>query len=220
MERPAYPSDLSDREWQLLEPRLPPKPGGRPITYPTGDRQRHPLRAAHRVFLEWPHTCRRGALCLAPGVGTWQRVHDTLHAMLRQAQGRETSPSAAIIRVKTTEKGGPEATTPRRSYRSRYPGTAAGGAVTGHSGPRRRPVGIRDGPLPSATTSGRRRTAANWWPAQTVAGWTLELVRRPAQQHTFQVLPRRWVGRTFGWLNRQRPTEALCETTETGSTSP
>ena len=56
--------------------------------------------------------------------------------------------------------------------------------------------------------------------AQTVAGWRLELVRRPAQQHTFQVLPRRWVvERTFGWLNRQRRLskdyEALCETTET-----
>ena len=56
--------------------------------------------------------------------------------------------------------------------------------------------------------------------AQTVGGWTLELVRRPAQQHTFQVLPRRWVvERTFGWLNLQRRLskdyEALCETTET-----
>ena len=56
--------------------------------------------------------------------------------------------------------------------------------------------------------------------AQTVGGWTLELVRRPAEQHTFQVLPRRWVvERTFGWLNLQRRLskdyEALCETTET-----
>ena len=55
---------------------------------------------------------------------------------------------------------------------------------------------------------------------RTVCGWTLELVRRPAQQHTFQVLPRRWVvERTFGWLNLQRRLskdyEALCETTET-----
>ena len=41
--------------------------------------------------------------------------------------------------------------------------------------------------------------------AQTVGGWTLELVGRPAQQRTFQVLPRRWVvERTFGWLNLQR----------------
>ncbi|CAI8018259.1 hypothetical protein GBAR_LOCUS11054 [Geodia barretti] len=29
--------------------------------------------------------------------GTWQRVHGVLHAELRQAQGRQASPSAAII---------------------------------------------------------------------------------------------------------------------------
>ena len=35
--------------------------------------------------------------------------------------------------------------------------------------------------------------------ARTVGGWNLELVRRPARQRTFQVLPRRWVvERTFG----------------------
>ena len=53
--------------------------------------------------------------------------------------------------------------------------------------------------------------------ARTVGGWNLELVRRPDQQRTFQVLPRRWVvERTFGWLNLQRRLskdyEALCET--------
>ena len=56
--------------------------------------------------------------------------------------------------------------------------------------------------------------------AQKTAGWSLELVRRPAGQKTFQVLPRRWVvERTFGWLNLQRRLskdyEVLCETTET-----
>jgi len=41
--------------------------------------------------------------------------------------------------------------------------------------------------------------------AKRIGGWTLELVPRPAQQHTFQVLPRRWVvERTFAWLGRQR----------------
>ena len=41
--------------------------------------------------------------------------------------------------------------------------------------------------------------------AQHIGGWKLELVRRRAHQHTFQVLPRRWVvERTFAWLGRQR----------------
>ena len=38
-----------------------------------------------------------------------------------------------------------------------------------------------------------------------VCGWDLELVRRPSGQHTFEVLPRRWVvERTFAWLGRYR----------------
>lgn len=55
--------------------------------------------------------------------------------------------------------------------------------------------------------------------AQRIAGWTLELVPRPTQQHTFQVLPRRWVvERTFAWLGKQRRLskdyEGLPETSE------
>ncbi len=57
------------------------------------------------------------------------------------------------------------------------------------------------------------------WAPKT-GGWSLELVRRPAQQRTFQVLPRRWAAeRTCGWLNLQRRLSkdcgALCETAET-----
>ena len=99
MKRPAYPSDLSG---QLLEPLLPPpKPGGRPITYPRREIVRHPLRAPHwmlphdlpqwRTVFHYFRTWRRD--------GTWQRAHDTLHAMVRQAQGRQASPSAAIIDI-------------------------------------------------------------------------------------------------------------------------
>jgi putative transposase len=55
--------------------------------------------------------------------------------------------------------------------------------------------------------------------AKGISGWALELVPRTAQQHTVQVLPRRWVvERTFAWLGRQRRLskdyEALAETSE------
>ena len=105
MKRPAYPSDLSDREWQLLEPLLPPpKPGGRPITYPRREivnAIRYVLRTGcswrmlphdlppWRIVFHYFRTWRRD--------GAWQRVHGVLHAELRQAQGRQASPSAAII---------------------------------------------------------------------------------------------------------------------------
>ena len=33
MKRAAHPTDLTDHEWQILEPLVPPaKPGGRPAT--------------------------------------------------------------------------------------------------------------------------------------------------------------------------------------------
>ena len=41
--------------------------------------------------------------------GTWERVEETLRARVREAAGREATPSAAIIdsqSVKTTEKEG------------------------------------------------------------------------------------------------------------------
>ena len=117
MNRSTYPTDLNDREWQLLEPLLPPpKPGGRPVKYPrrevvnairyvlrTGCPWRMlphdlpPRRTAFHYFRTW----RRD--------GTWQRAHDTLRSLTRQSEGRRASSSAAIIdsqSVKTAEKGG------------------------------------------------------------------------------------------------------------------
>jgi putative transposase len=117
MDRKTYPSDLTDEQWELIEPLLPPpKPGGRPRT--TEPRQvvngiLYLVRAGcswrmlPRDFPPWPTVhdyywkWRRD--------GIWQQVHQSLYERVRLQAGRQASPSAAIIdsqSVKTASKGG------------------------------------------------------------------------------------------------------------------
>jgi putative transposase len=125
MARPRYPSDLSDAQWALIEPLIPPaKPGGRRRAVDVREvlngifyllREGCTWRALPHDLPAWGtvhYYHRRWRLD-----GTWQRVHDALRAEVRAAARREPSPSAAIIdsqSAKTTEKGGPAATTPAR----------------------------------------------------------------------------------------------------------
>jgi len=56
--------------------------------------------------------------------------------------------------------------------------------------------------------------------AKTLAGWTLQVVKRSDDAAGFKVLPRRWVvERTFGWIGRYRRLskdyEQLTDTSET-----
>ncbi len=128
MERHPYPSDLTDAQWAVLEPLLPPpKPTGRPRVV---DRRElvNAILYVLRTGCPWRHlphdlpkwstvqSCfRRWRLD-----GTWERVHDALREQVRERAGRARAPSAAIVdsqSVKTTEKGGPAATRPaRRSW--------------------------------------------------------------------------------------------------------
>ncbi len=119
------PSDLTDAEWALVAPLIPPaKRGGRPRTVDVREvlngifyvlRGGCTWRALPHDLPPWGtvhYYYRRWRLD-----GTWQRVHDALRTEVRAADGRAPSPSAAILdsqSVKTTEKGGPAATTPAR----------------------------------------------------------------------------------------------------------
>jgi len=124
MDRTPYPTDLTDEQWQILEPMIPPaKPGGRPRTTDMREVINAILYVA-RGGVAWrlvPHEFpgwsgvygyfRRWRLC-----GVWRKIHDALHAQLRRAEEREPTPSAAILdsqSAKTAEKGGRSAATTR-----------------------------------------------------------------------------------------------------------
>ena len=111
-----YSSELSDAEWQYLEPLLPPpKATGRPRQWELRlilnaifyllrsgcawrllPRHYPPWPTVHDYYRRWRKD------------GTWERIHGQLRQQLRQQMGRQATPSAAILdsqSVKTTEKG-------------------------------------------------------------------------------------------------------------------
>ena len=111
-----YPSDLTDAEWALVEPLIPPaKHGGRPrdvnvrevlnavfYVLSTGcqwqalPKDLPPKSTAHYYFVLWDWD------------GTLERIHHALYVALRERDGRQASPSAAVIdsqSAKAAQKG-------------------------------------------------------------------------------------------------------------------
>ena len=125
----GYPSDLTDAEWALVEPLIPPaRRGGRPrdvnvrevlnaIFYvlSTGcqwkalPKDLPPKSTAHYYFMLWDWD------------GTLERIHHALYVAAREQAGREASPTAAIIdsqSAKAAQKGALRLTS-RASMRAR-----------------------------------------------------------------------------------------------------
>lgn len=242
--REPYPTDLSDDEWQRIEPLIPKPRTNR------GRKRKHPTREIlNAIFYLLRAGCAWRMLPhdLPPWKtvyhyfhlwrkdGIWESINAALRVELRKADDREPEPSAAILdsqSVKTTQVKGVR-------------GYDAGKKVDG----RKRHILVdtlgllllvvvhtadiqdRDGAklvLEEAkqflsrllliwADGGYAGKLVDW--VKDVCDWTLEIVKRDPNTKGFQVLPRRWVvERTLGWLNQYRRLskdyEVLTETSE------
>lgn len=223
-----YPSDLTDTEWEAIAPLLP-----RPAI--TGRRRATDLR---EVLNAIRYLVRSGCewRMLPVHFPPWQTVywwfrrfvrrllfkviHDVALMLDRQQQGRQGSPSTAVIDSQSVKA--PYATA--RGY-------DANKKVSG----RKRHIAVdADGRLLMVNLTPADvadSTGAEWvlialkkrWPwvkhlfadaaydrrrlmdQATMLGFVVEVVRKMINQHSFMPLPRRWVvERSFGWMMQWR----------------
>ena len=229
-QREPYPSDLTDAQWEILSPLLPPPvAAGRPRTTDL----REIVNAILYVMTSgcsWealPHDFPREGTVRDyfhrwRRSGLWAQINDTLRRRVRLREGREhEDPSAAVIDSQSA-KG------------SRTSGTRGYDAGKKIKGIKRHLIVDTLGLLMmvvvhSAAIQDRdgaklvlERSRGRWPRLRLIwadggysgklltwtwrfCGWVLEIVKRSDDLKGFVVLPRRWVvERTFGWLSNYR----------------